>query len=377
MKEPSAVGYNSRAMNEPILDEARRLADEVFRPHAQDADQGEIHGQVGRNVRMLADAGYYGLGIPTANGGMGADETTRREYTELMASACGVTAFVQQQLHAGGGFVGGGRSDALKQKMLPQFASGETLCGVAFSHLRRPGPPMVTAEPAPGGYTINGTAPWVTGWSLLDAFILGAALPNGDHLFAYVSRAGNEESLIPGPRIPLAVMNASDTVEVTCRDLWLPEELVLSERPAEALRRADFCGISGHVFLPLGCARGSVHYLQTLAEQRGSAAFADAAEQLNREIDTCRREALAWSGSCAELPDYKEHALHARAAAIVLAMRAAHAAVAATGGSAHLLSRPPQRLMREAMFYTTTAQTPDVQNGTLDLLISPDCWNQS
>ena len=22
----------------------------------------------------------------------------------------------------------------------------------------------------------------------------------------------------------------------------------------------------------------------------------------------------------------------------------------------------------------TTAQTPDVQNGTLDLLLSPDCW---
>ena len=171
-------------------------------------------------------------------------------------------------------------------------------------------------------------------------------------------------------------MNASDTVEVTFQDLWLPEDLVLSERPAEALRRADFCGISGHVFLPLGCARGSVHYLNSLAEQRHKDSFSAAAAQLTREIDACRREALAWSGSCADLPDYKQHALHARAAAIVLAMRAAHAAVAVTGGSAHLLSRPPQRLMREAMFYTTTAQTPDVQTGTLDLLLSPDCWNQ-
>src|ERR671932_642873 len=109
-------------MNEEILRGARRLADEVFRPQAEAADQGAIDGLVGQNVRRLAEAGYFGLGIPTEFGGKGADDVTRREYTELMASACGVTAFVQQQLHSGGGFVGGGRSDELRREMLPQFA---------------------------------------------------------------------------------------------------------------------------------------------------------------------------------------------------------------------------------------------------------------
>lgn len=363
-------------MNEGILREARRLADDVFRSNAEAADQGDVQGQVTTNVRMLADAGYFGLGIPAAFGGMGTDDATRREYTELMASACGVTAFTQQQMHAGGGFVGGGRSDSLKSEMLPRFARGETLCGVAFSHLRRPGPPMVTAEPVPGGYRISGTAPWVTGWSLLDAFILGATLPNGDHLFAYVPKAGNEATMQPGPHIPLAVMNASDTVEVTLTDLFLPDDLALYERPAESLRRGDFCGITGHVFLPLGCARGSVHYLRTLADKRDDNAFREAADGFTREIDACRHEALSWSGACADLPDYKERALHTRATAIVLAVRAAHATVVATGGSAHLLSQPPQRLLREAIFYTTTAQTSDVRTATLDLLLSPECWQQ-
>ena len=305
-------------MNEQILAEARRLADEVFRPNAERADQGDINGQVAENVRLLAKAGYFGLGISPEFGGKGADDVTRREYTELMASACGVTAFTQQQLHAGGGFVGGGRSEALRREKLPLFASGQELCGVAFSHLRR-----------------------------------------------------------PGPRIPLVVMNASDTVEVTLNDLFLPDEYVLSERPPEALKRGDYCGISGHVFLPLGGARGSVHYLRALAEKRGNETFAHAAEELMREIDACRHEALTWSGACADQADYKEHALHARTAAIVLAVRAAHATVTATGGGAHLLTMPPQRLLREAIFYTTTAQTPDVQNGTLDMLLSPECWNQA
>lgn len=364
-------------MNEQILAEARRLADEVFRPNAERTDQGDVHGQVAENVRLLAHSGYFGLGISPDFGGMGADDVTRREYTELMASACGVTAFTQQQLHAGGGFVGGGRSEALRREKLPLFASGRELCGVAFSHLRRPGPPMVRAERVDGGYRVSGTAPWVTGWGLLDSFILGAMrLPQEDHIYFYVPKAGNEAGLEPGPRIPLVVMNASDTVEVELKSLFLPDEYVLYERPAEALKRGDYCGISGHVFLPLGGVRGSVHYLRALAERRGSEVFSQAAEELTREIDACRHEALTWSGACADQPDYKEHALHARAAAIVLAVRAAHATITATGGSAHLLTMPPQRLLREAIFYTTTAQTPDVQNGTLDLLLSPECWNQ-
>ena len=363
-------------MSDQILAEARRLADEVFRPHAEEADQGEITGQVGRNVRRLADAGFFGLGIGSEFGGFGADEATRREYTELMASACGVTGFVQQQLHAGGGFVGGGRSESLKREKLPLFAAGKELCGVAFSHLRRSGTPMVQAERVPGGFEISGTAPWVTGWGLLDSFILGATLPDGVHLFAYIPKAGNEATLATGPRIPLVVMNASDTLEVTLTRLFVPEAHALSERPAEALRRGDFCSISGHVFLPLGGARGSVHYLRQLAGTRGDEQSSQVADDFQREIDACRRDALTWTGACADLPNYKENALRARATAIVLAVRAAHAAVTATGGSAHRLDSPPQRLLREAIFYTTTAQTSDVRAATLDLLISPECWKQ-
>ena len=365
-------------MNEQTLREARRLSEDVFRPNAQIADQGDVHGQVEANVRALARAGYFGLGIAPEFGGFGADDPTRREYAETIASACGVTAFVQQQLHAGGGFVGGGRSEALKREQLPRFASGEELCGVAFSHLRRPGEPMVRAERIAGGYRVNGKAPWVTGWGILDSFILGATrLPERDHVYFYVPKPGNETTISPGPFISLAVMNASDTVEVTFQDLFVPDAHVLYERPAEALRRSDYCGISGHVFLPLGCARGSVHYLRTLAEQRGKDKFAHAAEEFTREVDACRHEALTWSGACADQDEYKENALRARATAIVLAVRAAHAAVTATGGSAHLLANPPQRLLREAIFYTTLAQTPDVQTGTLDLLISPECWSHA
>jgi alkylation response protein AidB-like acyl-CoA dehydrogenase len=370
-------GYNRGAMDDGILREARRLADEVFRPRAEATDQGGIDGPIRENVRLLANAGYYGLGIPPEFGGLGADDATRREFTELMASACGATAFTQQQLHAGGGFVGGSSDEDLKRELLPKFASGELLCGIAFSHLRRKGPPMVRATRTDGGYVINGEAPWVTGWGIVDAIALGAAVDGtGDHLFAYVPKTTPEDGITATPALPLAAMAASDTVEVAFNNVIVPDRYILYIRPAESLRRADFCGITGHAVFPLGCARGSVHYLRALAAQRGSSHLETVANAFEREIAACRKETLIWTGACVDLPDYKEHALRARSEAIVLATRAAHAAVAATGGSAHLLHNAPQRLMREAVFYTTLAQTADVQAGTLDLLISPECWRE-
>lgn len=363
------------------LNQVRTLADTVFRPRAEEADCGRIDGVVAENVRLLASRGLFGMGIAREYGGIGADEQGRREFTEIVASACGVTAFTQQQLHAGGAFALAAMSDAAKASLLPRFASGELLCGIAFSHLRRPGAPIVTARAVDGGWLINGRAPWVTGWSLLDGFILGATVLSdclasseasayqGSHLYVYVSKAGNEASLTPSDPITIHVMNASDTVEVTIRDLFIADEDVAGPRPAEDLRRADYCGISGHVYMPLGCARGSVHYLRRLAKERGSERPGEIARHFETETDACRREALTWSGSCADAPNYKEKALQARAWSIDLAVRAAHAAVASTGGSGQRLDNPAQRLMREAVFYTTLAQTPDVQSATLDRLM--------
>lgn len=358
------------------LNQIAELAESVFRPRAEAADRelprrGNV---VAENIRVLAGRGYFGLAIDTEYGGMGADDWTRRDFTEIVAAACGVTAFTQQQFHAGGAFVGGSDNDALKQDLLPKFATGELVCGVAFSHLRRGGEPMVTAKAVPGGYIVSGRAPWVTGWSFFDGFILGATIPGidgkPDHLFAYVPK--NDPAIDAGPPIELHVMNAADTVEIDLRDLFVPASNVTGIRPAADLRRSDYCGITSHVFLPLGCARGSIRYLRDLAESRGGDRLREIAFGFDREVDNCRTQAVTWNGSCAEMPEYKDHALSARTGAIELAVRAAHAAVAATGGTAQIVDRAPQRLMREAVFYTTLAQTPDVQSGTLDRLAEPN-----
>ena len=218
---------------------------------------------------------------------------------------------------------------------------------------------------------LNGIIPWITGWALLDGFALGAALEGGDHLFVYVDKEQPKASLTASAPLPLVVMAASDTVEVEVCDLFVPDEQVLARRPALALKAADEKTITAHAALPLGCARASARYLRELAAQPGRAVLGETAFALTLEIDGCRREALTWNCDCTAHPDYKTHALRARATANVLALRAAHATVIATGGRAHLVTSIPQRLLREAQFYGTAVQTPDVQASTLDQLISP------
>ena len=68
--------------------------------------------------------------------------------------------------------------------------------------------------------------------------------------------------------------------------------------------------------------------------------------------------------------EYKQNALSIRSSAIQMGVRAAHIAVTASGGASVAFSHPAQRLFREAMFYTLTAQTRDVQAATLTSLIN-------
>lgn len=64
-----------------------------------------------------------------------------------------------------------------------------------------------------------------------------------------------------------------------------------------------------------------------------------------------------------------EDASRARAWCVDLGVRAAHAAVIVSSGAANLLDHPAQRLFREAMVYTLTAQTGDLQTATLERLL--------
>lgn len=375
---------NTRYADEAaILEATRKVAETVIGPAATESDLAP--GPNEPNFRALAEAGLLGLTLPKEWGGLSAPGDTQREYTVILASYCGVTTFVQAQHHGPSRMILGCPNDALKQALLPELASGRKMSGISFAHLRRPGPPVLRAEPVDGGYRLHGKAPWVTGYGIMNQVAFGATLPDGrfvyvwspfdradfPELFADVTPPngdwGRQHASAP---LALCAMNASATVEITLDGWFIPQAHWLHESDRETMRRNDCNGVLNATAMPMGCAAGSLRVLRDVAERKSLPAIHRAAQSFENEWQEARAQVIEWSRKT-EAPDFFPNAVRIRAWCIELAVRAAHAAIAATSGAANLLTHPAQRLLREALFYTVQAQTQEVMEATLGRLERP------
>src|SRR5436305_5792283 len=128
------------AMSDDLLIEhAHAIASQFLAPRAARADQATEPPV--EQIRHLAEAGLLGLTTPPGYGGRGASPKVVRDCLAAVAAGCGVTAFVTFQHLVGCRHIAEGDNGPLKQRLLPELAGGRRLCSLAFSHLRRPGPP--------------------------------------------------------------------------------------------------------------------------------------------------------------------------------------------------------------------------------------------
>ncbi|MBC8101552.1 MAG: acyl-CoA/acyl-ACP dehydrogenase [Cytophagales bacterium] len=352
-----------------LLARVQEIADTVLEPRAESVDQSGI--VPADNLRSLAEAGLVGVTTPVEWGGQACSGNFQREFTETLTAACGTTWFVLTQHLGACSMLAGSSNPALREQYLRAMASGDHYVGVGFGHLRRPAP-MLRAVPVDGGWVLNGVAPWVTGWPILKGVIFGAVLPDEEsggqkHLYVYAPATENDR-LRSTPPLPLCAMNATATTEVHLENLFVPQDQFVKYSSRAEMMRGDQNGIAGPASHIFGCARGSLKQLRAIAARRSALpAIARAADSLEAEINACRAECLCWSQTPDKsIPEYRPQALKARAWTIELAVRAAHMAVAASGGAANSLEHPAQRRFREAMFYTLTAQTADIMGATLD-----------
>lgn len=295
------------------------------------------------HLDALAGAGLCGLFCPPAP-----PAAVAREVFEILAGACGVTFFVWVQHHAPVRMLVASANEALRARHLDDLCAGRTLGGVAFAYLRRPGPPAVVATPVPGGYRVDGEAPWVTSWGLARQFAVAARLQ--DQVVFFLVDAGSP-AVRASPPLGLAAMNASSTVRLAFDGLVVADDDVLSVVPFADWQAQDRVATAKPNPAAFGIAATCVRLL-------GDTALAG-------ELEEARRRSYALADAPA--PDL-DAMVAARAGSLELAVRAATALVVATGGRAMSTDHPAQRLLREAAFFTIQAQTPTVRQATLDQL---------
>ena len=363
-----------------LIEKAKQISAYVLTPVAEATDRGSRPNST--HFRALGEAGMAGLSLPTLWGGSDISSLAQREIIEALASGCGVTCFTLMQHHGSSRMIANSKAEALKACVLPHLAKGNSYCAVSFAHLRRPGKPVLTATPVDGGYRLSGTAPWVTGWGLMNQVVIGAELPDARHIYLWIPQDREDfaelfddvsapkqnwgEAIASDP-LPLCAMNASSTVELTLTDYFVPEIHFLHHSDRETMQRNDRNNVLGPTAAPLGCALASLRVLDGLAEKRNLPAIHESFGLLSEEYSRLKSAVLEDLQTSSDNINL-EKVLALRAEVILLAQRGALSACAASSGAANSLSHPSQRLLREAMFYSVQAQTQDVMSATLSAL---------
>ena len=331
----------SRAAPDEVVARARALADDVLFPAALATDAADVV-PVDR-LDALAAAGLYGLTAPAEVGGLAADAATTWAVIEAIAGGCLTTAFVWTQ-HLGAARAAAAGPPAVRDVWAAPLARGERRSGVAFAHLRRPGPPAVTAVPDGDGWRVTGTAPWVTGWGRIDVFH-AAAVVGDDVVWALVD--ARESATLRAERLRLAAVDASATMTVHLADHPVPADRVTAREPLRDWLARDALGLRTNGSHALGVTARALRLL------------GDEPTSLHDELTAARARLDASTPTTVA---------HARAAATELCVRATAALVAATGGRAVRRDDHAQRLAREAMFLLVQGQTPAIRAAQTRLL---------
>jgi alkylation response protein AidB-like acyl-CoA dehydrogenase len=351
--------------DEQVLSKVEEFLRSEVAPHAEEMDLETS--ALKAAVDGLCRLDLMALKRPLEYGGPNLSDAGMRHFQELIARYSGALAFLQTQHQGVVGMIAGGSNQLLKDEYLPKMGDGRKLIGVGFSQLRRPGPPIMRADPVEGGYQLNGHVPWITGWNFYPEFMIGASLPDGQALFAPVPLVSGSGVSIGEP-MKLAAMTAANTVTADFQDFFVPEERVALIRPSGWIQNNDQINIAQQGSFALGCAQAGLDILKRNAEKRKLDFALQAYENLNRELTALRNATEEERGNISD--ETTQARLELRAWQIELAVRCAHAAVTSSSGAANSLANPAQRVYREALVFTVSAQTGPVMQATLNRIAS-------
>lgn len=350
-----------------LLHLAESYLQESVSPHAAaiDSDPDALRS-------ALYDSGQLSLlalRVPSKWGGLEVSEETFHAFTELIARYSGALAFLQTQHQSAAAMLAQSQNEFLQQEYLPHLGSGQILVGVGFSHIRRGGDPLVVAVPVSGGYQLSGYVPWITGFEMFQEFIVAATLPDGRAIFGLVPFVKTQNALGAitfSQPLTLAAMMSTNTVTATLKDWFLPEERVVSVKPASWIHENDNKNVLNPTGLVLGCARASLDVVQATYSTKPLSFIAQAFELLDRELIDCR---TAIRQTLQDHREPLEKRLQLRAWGIDLAVRCAHAGVTVSSGAANYRDNAAQRVYREALVFTVSGQTTDIMEATLTRLV--------
>ncbi len=325
------------------LDVARAIAEDVLFPAATATDAADLVPVA--NLDALAAAGFYGIAVPAAYGGFDLDLATQHRVVETLASGCLTTTFVWLQHRNPTRALVATGNEALRDTWLAPLASGERRAGIALVG-NRPGPPILRAARARGGLVLEGDAPWVSGWGLVDALLV-TAREDDTVVSALIDAVGSDD--LRAERLRLVGANASGTVTLRFDRHAVPSDRIVAEEPHATVLERDATGLRMNGSLALGLIERCCRLL-------GPSRLDDELIAARVALDRATTDGLP----------------AARAGACELALRAATALAVARGSRSILAGDHAERLVREALFLQVFGSRPAIKASLLERLHADD-----
>lgn len=325
---------------------ARDLADTVLFPAADAVDAA---GEIPRShFDALAAAGFYGLAARDD----GPDMSELPDIFETLCGACLSTAFTWMQ-H--GGVVmslANSPNEGLRNKYFDALVDGSMTAGVAFAGAI-PRPPKLYARREDSGYVLDGSAPFVSGWGIVDVVQLSARDEFDDSIVHAIVSAqavdGTDTGSLTVEPLTLIAADASNTVRLRFENFHVDDASVVSVVTDSQFQAGQLYGSWINGCMAMGIARRCIQQM----------------EELGVDVDAYRR---LHAGARANFDDAlagRYDMFCARADASELAVRTAAALVAATGSGALVGHGTAERLMREATFTLVAASRPQMKTALL------------
>lgn len=326
------------------LREARRIADEVLFPAALDVDRADRVPQA--HLELLAEHGFYGLAAPEELSTLDLpDYPAVSRVVEILAGGCLTTAFVWAQHHGAVAAVADTGNVPLREAYLADLAAGRLRGGMAITAAVRPGPPLLRATRVDGGWALDGEAPWVTGWDLMD--VLSTAARTEDDMLVWALLDAEAGDSLAAELLDLVAVQASRTVTLRFSDHFVPDERVTALVPQGEWLERNQESVRFNGAFALGIA------------ERAISLMAGDAAGLATELGAART--MLGTATPDQVPA-------ARAACSELALRCAAALTVHHGSRSVLTGAHAQRLVREATFLLVFGTRPGIRAALLERL---------
>ncbi|MBP7868279.1 MAG: acyl-CoA dehydrogenase family protein [Acidobacteria bacterium] len=363
-----------------IRDLARRIAEEKIVPIRAELDEKEEFPW--EIVKILADAGLFGVYIPEAYGGLGMGITELCLVTEELSKACGGVAVSYAACGLGSYPILLMGSEEQKKKYLPMVASGEKLAAFCITESGAgsdAGSIKTTARKDGDFYYLNGVKQWITNGTVADIYTVIALTDKSKGArgaSAFIVEKGFD-GLSFGKKEKKLGIRTSSTTEVVFDDCKVPRANLIAREGMGfivAMKTFDYTrpGVASQA---LGIAEGAFEYALQYAHTRKQfdkpissfQAVAHLLADMGTRIESVRTliysAAKMVDGGCTE--GMSKISSMCKLLASDIAMQVTTDAIQILGGYGYMRDYPVEKMFRDAKITQIYEGTNQIQRNVI------------